>query len=159
MVCADHWRVRMPSESSEQQFLVKKMRRAGIRFCAVPNGGRREKREAARLIKEGVEAGVPDLLIFDSPPVATEDLSGEELGVYEDMAALSPHSRYRVACALGMAPGVGLEMKRAGGTGVEGASAKQLEWGAALRERGWWWMVGHGWRDAISKLQGLGYAL
>lgn len=36
---------------------------AGYRYFAVPNGGRRDIREAARLKKEGVKPGVPDICV------------------------------------------------------------------------------------------------
>lgn len=56
------------SETSEQIDVVRELKRARILFCAVPNGGARRGREARRLKQEGVQAGVPDLLIFDAPP-------------------------------------------------------------------------------------------
>lgn len=59
----------MTSEASEQIALVRKLRAAGILFCAVPNGGKRSRVEATRLRMGGVEPGVPDLLIFDRPPL------------------------------------------------------------------------------------------
>ncbi len=58
-----------PTELSEQIEVVRCLRAAGVLFAAVPNGGRRDRREAALLKKSGVRAGVPDLLIFDSPPM------------------------------------------------------------------------------------------
>ena len=59
---------RNPSELSEQITLVRALRRHGILFCAVPNGGLRTRQGAMRLKASGVERGVPDILIFDSPP-------------------------------------------------------------------------------------------
>lgn len=58
----------VPSELSEQIYVVKRLRVAGVLFCAVPNGGRRDRREAILLKASGTVSGVPDLLIFDSPP-------------------------------------------------------------------------------------------
>jgi hypothetical protein len=61
-----------PTELSEQIVVVRALRKAGIRFAAVPNGGRRDKK-AARLFKaSGVCSGVPDLLIFSRPPLWPE---------------------------------------------------------------------------------------
>jgi len=54
------------SEVSEQIELVRALKRAGLLYCAVPNGGRRGKREAILLKASGTVAGVPDLLIFDA---------------------------------------------------------------------------------------------
>lgn len=36
----------------------------GVFYCSIPNGGKRNKREAARLKAEGVIAGAPDLLVI-----------------------------------------------------------------------------------------------
>ena len=59
---------RVPTELSEQIVVVKALRQAGILFCAVPNGGRRDKREAIMLKASGTVAGVPDILIFEETP-------------------------------------------------------------------------------------------
>ena len=56
------------SEHSEQVALVRQLTRARICFTAVPNGGTRDKRSARAIVAEGVQAGFPDLLIFDEPP-------------------------------------------------------------------------------------------
>lgn len=53
------------SENSEQMVLVRWLRRNRILFCAVPNGGFRNRREAQTLKRTGVSPGVPDILIFD----------------------------------------------------------------------------------------------
>lgn len=58
----------MPTELSEQIILVKALRYARILHASVPNGGKRNKREARALVASGMVAGVPDLLIFDRPP-------------------------------------------------------------------------------------------
>lgn len=58
----------MVSELSEQVFLAKALRLRGVCFAAVPNGGKRTRREARALVASGVERGVPDLLVFDPPP-------------------------------------------------------------------------------------------
>ena len=57
-----------PSEHSEQVMVVRKLRSAKVWFCAVPNGGKRNRGEAIKLTQEGVSRGAPDLLIFDPPP-------------------------------------------------------------------------------------------
>lgn len=56
-----------PSEHSEQVAVVRVLRRAGLLYCAVPNGGKRGRKEAIAFRQEGVVAGVPDLLIFTKP--------------------------------------------------------------------------------------------
>lgn len=44
---------------SQRRDLVK-----DVMFCAVPNGGRRNRNEAARLIGLGVVPGAPDLILW-----------------------------------------------------------------------------------------------
>lgn len=56
------------SEHEVQKTAVGLLRKAGVRFFAVPNGGLRNKATAAKLWAEGVERGVPDLVIIDPPP-------------------------------------------------------------------------------------------
>lgn len=56
------------TEHDAQVRVVKALRRQGVLFCAVPNGGLRQKFSAVRLKREGVVPGVPDLLIFTLPP-------------------------------------------------------------------------------------------
>ena len=58
-----------PTELSEQIVVVRALRKAGIVFAAVPNGGRRDVREGRMLKASGVVAGVPDILIFSRPPL------------------------------------------------------------------------------------------
>jgi hypothetical protein len=55
-------------ESFEQRTVAFWLRKAGIFFCAIPNGGFRNRFEAGRMKAEGVTAGAPDILIFDAPP-------------------------------------------------------------------------------------------
>lgn len=55
------------SEHEVQKTAVSLLRKAGVRFFAVPNGGLRGKHTALKLWQEGVEKGVPDLVIIDPP--------------------------------------------------------------------------------------------
>ena len=56
-----------PYEATEQQWLVEWLRRrGGVLFAAVPNGGERNPREGMALRRQGVSAGVPDILIFEA---------------------------------------------------------------------------------------------
>ena len=52
-------------EHGEQVAFVRWFRATfpGVRIFAIPNGGHRAKREAQRLVEEGVSAGVPDLYV------------------------------------------------------------------------------------------------
>ena len=49
-------------------------------------------------------------------------------------------------------------MKREGLT-KSSVSVKQREWLKQLEERGWVSVVAYGWRDAVAKLQELGYKI
>lgn len=58
-------------EHAEQVDVVRWLRAAGILHCAIPNGGYALSPQAgARMVAAGLSSGAPDLMIFDSPPVA-----------------------------------------------------------------------------------------
>jgi hypothetical protein len=57
----------MGPEATEQKTVVRRLRRAKVFFCAVPNE-RANKIQAIHFVQMGVEGGTPDLLIFDPPP-------------------------------------------------------------------------------------------
>ncbi len=61
-------RIRAPTEEAEQAAVCLWLNARRVLYCAVPNGGYRHIKTAARLKQQGVKAGVPDLLIFDPPP-------------------------------------------------------------------------------------------
>lgn len=52
-----------PLEEVEQRNVIIYCAYAGIPVFAIPNGGSRDRREAARLTAQGVKKGVPDLFI------------------------------------------------------------------------------------------------
>ena len=62
----------VPTEHWEQVQVVNYLRKNGYIFTAVPNGGLRDKIAGARLRSEGVQPGVPDLLIFGPVQIAIE---------------------------------------------------------------------------------------
>jgi hypothetical protein len=63
-------------EALEQRLFIQRLRldprTKDLPWCSVPNGGKRNPREAALLKAEGVQPGVPDWLCF----VATGDVRG-----------------------------------------------------------------------------------
>ena len=63
--CADSGTRPLPSEHEEQCVFVSAFRKAfrGVRIIAIPNGGWRDIKTAARLKAEGVVKGVPDLFV------------------------------------------------------------------------------------------------
>lgn len=56
------------SESTEQIKVVRRLREARYLFCHVPNGVEITERAKRTFIAEGVQKGVPDLMIFTPPP-------------------------------------------------------------------------------------------
>lgn len=54
-----------PTEHAEQVAVAGWLRRRGIWFFAVPNGAKMGPAEAAKMKREGMGPGVPDLIIVD----------------------------------------------------------------------------------------------
>lgn len=67
------------SEAQEQCAVIEWADLNGIPIFAIPNGGRRDPKEAAHLKRQGVRAGVPDLFL----PVA----AGSYHGLFIEMKA------------------------------------------------------------------------
>lgn len=61
---------RITSEAELQRAVAAILDRLGLLWCHVPNGSIRDKKTAALLQREGVKAGVPDVLIFDHTTIA-----------------------------------------------------------------------------------------
>jgi hypothetical protein len=55
-------------EHSEQVTVCDALDAAGVCYFAVPNGANVSKRERAKLVAEGLKAGVTDLVVIDPPP-------------------------------------------------------------------------------------------
>jgi hypothetical protein len=111
----------------------------------------RDAKEAGILRAQGVEAGAPDLLIFDAP---TLDLSPEEAEIACALRTLPPDSLRRVLQAAGGAVGHAIELKRAEGGVV---SPAQRVWLERLAELGWRTAVCHGWAKATAQLTAWGF--
>ena len=100
------------SEHEVQKTAVALLRKAGVRFFAVPNGGLRNKATAAKLWAEGVEKGVTDLVIIDPPPSNPYN-AGAVIEVKKDKGKASPEQLkwlkkfsdcgWSVHCAKGLA--------------------------------------------------------
>lgn len=80
----DRVRSGAPREHYEQQKAVEVIERYGIPVFAVPNGGRRARREAARLVREGVRSGVPDLQVLARPRIVGLEMKRAD-GTYADV--------------------------------------------------------------------------
>ena len=57
-----------PAEDVEQVALAQYLDYKGLKWAHVPNGGQRSKAVAGKLKAQGVKPGVPDCLIFETPP-------------------------------------------------------------------------------------------
>lgn len=55
----------MPTEHAEQCAVASWLRAQGVWFFAVPNGAKMGPAEAAKMKREGLRPGIPDLLIVD----------------------------------------------------------------------------------------------
>src|SRR6056297_1258985 len=56
-----------PTEYQEQCKLAEYLDMKGHCWIHVPNGGNRDAKNGAKMKKQGVKPGVPDVLIFDVP--------------------------------------------------------------------------------------------
>ena len=105
-------KLKAPLESVEQALFVRHVRldprTRGLLWCAVPNGGTRHPREAANLKRQGVVAGVPDLLFFE------------------------PKTGFK-GSNIYFSVGLAIEMKRR----PNKVSPEQREWLTGLEARGW----------------------
>jgi len=62
----------IPTEEQEQLALVQWLELHKIRYTHVPNEGKHKVQYRAKQKRLGVKPGVPDLLIFDRPPLYPE---------------------------------------------------------------------------------------
>ena len=79
----------MLTESQEQANLILWLRRRGLLHCAVPNGGRRNRGEAAKMRREGVVAGAPDVFVFSEGRVAGIEMKRADGGCGASEAQLT----------------------------------------------------------------------
>lgn len=80
------------SEAREQVALARSLDKARLRWCHVPNGGKRDARTAELMRASGVKSGVPDVLVFDPPP-ALDKARGVALELKARGGALGPEQR------------------------------------------------------------------
>ena len=123
--------MKCPTEEQEQIKLAEYLDWKGYCWCHVPNGGNRNIVTGAKLKKQGVKPGVPDILIFDSPKRAIREMVGCEI------------KRFK---------GISIELKRKKGGQV---SKHQKEWLNKLQNKGWLTRVCKGADEAIDWLEEL----
>lgn len=124
----------MLSEYQESCELAIWLDRRKVLYTHVPNGGLRNRREAANFKRMGVKAGVPDYLIFTSPnAIEAIDVDGVRRQVRGVAVELKSTAKYAKT------------------------SPCQREWGRRLTRSGWIVLVCKGHEDAILRLSRLGY--
>jgi hypothetical protein len=67
-----------PTEHAEQCAVATWLRMRGVWFFAVPNGAKMGPAEAAKMKREGLEPGVPDLLIVDNGKMLALELKSRD---------------------------------------------------------------------------------
>lgn len=67
---------KIPTEYQEQVKLAEYLDMKGYCWCHVPNGGNRDAKTGAKMKKQGVKPGVPDVIIFDVPGDAPVSVRG-----------------------------------------------------------------------------------
>ena len=116
------------SESDIQKRLSCALDELGVLWTATANGGRRDRRTAASLKKQGVKRGVPDILIFDPPPSGV----GSGLAIELKRPRESGRARGRV-------------------------SEHQRIWCERLRACGWRAEIAYGYDHALEIIKSAGY--
>ena len=112
-------------EHDEAVILADWLRQREVVFIHCPNEGARTKGYAAKLQREGVQAGVPDYLILSGPK-------------------RRPLTRLQ--------PGIAIELKRTSGSTLR---ESQKVWLADLNALGWAAFVARGADDAIRQIEDL----
>jgi len=127
---------RADPEHEAQCAVVAVLRASGLVFASSLNGVRLSRTQAGKASRSGMEAGEPDLCIYDQPPNMPECI------------------------------GMMIEMKRAKARPKtarahrwSGALPHQRARMELLEARGWWCVVGYGAAGAIDELKAAGYAL
>lgn len=108
---------------------------------AIPNGGKRLPLEAARLKKQGVKAGVPDIFIA-KPVTYKSQKEPTEITGDEGKQEILTEWKYFVYC------GLFIEMKRSAESGKSSCSYPQLFFHKILTENGYMVAVCRGWQEA-----------
>jgi len=127
------WNSEVPTEYAEQCKLAEYLDRKGYCWCHVPNGGNRDAVTGAKLKKQGVKPGVPDVLIFEVPEEYWKD------GMNISLGGLRAH-------------GIAIELKRQKGGRLRDSQKKWLD---KLQSQGWLTLVAHGADEAIDWLEKL----
>lgn len=147
------------SETSEQAWVVRTLRRSRVLVYAVPNGARRSPAEQQRFLAEGGLTGVSDLVLPEEDPLThRERVQAVEQALGALLALVQPtHARAAevfageiLALTKALAGGIFLEMKKTQG-GRE--SDEQKAFRARAEALNWTCLVAKGSREALDKLR------
>ena len=116
------------SEADIQARLKSTLDELGVLWTATANGGKRDRRTAASLKRQGVKRGVPDILIFSPPPSGI----GHGLAIELKRPKGTRRARGRV-------------------------SEHQRIWCERLRASGWRAEIAYGYDHALEILKSAGY--
>lgn len=130
MSAAEYRKNKNLSEYDEQIKLAEYLDMRGFLWCHVPNGGNRDAKTGAKMKRQGVKPGVPDVLIFENPTDISRNLN------------------------LQSSRNIAIELKRENGS-MSDLSDVQKEWLLDLEKRGWLIKVAFGADDAIEWLESL----
>ena len=135
-----------PTELAEQFGLVQWCRVAhpGVRFFAVPNGGKRDHTEAAMKLMEGLSKGVPDLWFPLRMASGTAMWSGL---VIEMKRAVEPSLSVATWAGVG---GWGGAVVASGKWSAGVVSPEQTSWLEHLAGQGYFAVVCHGMQEAMA---------
>ena len=130
MSAAEYNKSKNLSEYDEQVKLANYLDAKGYLWCHVPNGGNRNPITGAKLKRQGVKPGVPDVLIFDNL----------EAEIYLE--------------GIGKCSGIAIELKKSNGN-LSDVRESQQKWLNDLERRRWITKIAFGADDAIDFLEGL----
>lgn len=139
------------SEETEQQIVATWLRYKHYLFSATANGVRTGWKQAVRLKRTGLVAGLPDLLIFERPIIHIDGCAYQR----HRFRTKRPDYLDGDLCDCEASAGVAIEMKREGSSPSR-VSFAQKGWIEELEKRGWLCKVARGAREAITWLEGLG---
>ncbi len=114
----------LPTEHAEQCAVASWLRRRNIWFFAVPNGAKMGPAECAKMKREGLEVGVPDILIVDR---------GQRLALEMKARGSGTTSKAQKAW-LAHLEGQGWDVAVCHGAGEAIAWLKEMGYGAGLDE-------------------------
>lgn len=156
---------RTPNEASEQQDFIKWLGRTrkDLVYWHTPNGGS-SAAQRGRDARNGAQPGIPDLFLLQRDPTASKAVPPESLRDVADYLrtifnelrnALTLTDYLSLLRAVGLAPAVGIELKRKRPYGKLDDSYNQDKWIQRLSYSGVETVVAHGINEAKAAVKEL----